>query len=105
MDTEKRRSFSAVRGRKVASTYSTIPESATSARWTSILPASTLDRSRMSLISWSRSVPAVWIVRENSTWRELRLPSAFSASSLARMSSELSGVRSSCDMFARNSDL
>ena len=35
----------------------------------------------------------------------VRLPSALSASSFARISSELSGVRSSCDMFARNSDL
>ena len=56
-------------------------------------------------MSWSRSVPALWMVRANSTWRGLRLPSTFSVSSLARISRELSGVRSSWDMFARNSDL
>ncbi len=59
----------------------------------------------MSLISWSRSEPAPWIVSANSTCFGERLPSALSASNLARISSELSGVRSSCDMFARNSDL
>ena len=71
----------------------------------SILPASTLDRSRMSLISDSRSLPAEWIVSANSTCWSVRLPSSFSASSRERISSEFSGVRSSCDMFARNSDL
>ena len=76
------RSFSAVSGRNVASTYSTIPATATSARWTSILPASTLDRSRMSLISWSRSVPALWMVCANSTCRLLRLPSGLSVEQL-----------------------
>ena len=35
----------------------------------------------------------------------VRLPSRLSASSLARISELLSGVRSSCDMLARNSDL
>ncbi len=59
----------------------------------------------MSLISWSRSDPAPWIVSANSTCFGERFPSALSASSLARISSELSGVRSSCDMLARNSDL
>ena len=43
------------------------------ARWTSILPASTLDRSRMSEISVSRSVPAWLIVRANSTCWSVRL--------------------------------
>ncbi len=70
---------------------------------TSILPASTFDRSRMSLISWSRSEPAPWIVSANSTCFGDRFASALSASNLARISSELSGVRSSCDMLARNS--
>ncbi len=72
---------------------------------TSILPASTLERSRMSVISWSRSEPAPWIVSANSTCRGVRLPSALSASSLARISSEFSGERSSYDMLPRNSDL
>ena len=69
----------------------------------SIFPASTFERSRMSLIRSSRSEPAEWIVDENSTCFGVRLPSGLSPSSFARISSELSGVRSSCDMFARNS--
>ncbi|OEZ59966.1 hypothetical protein DUGA6_36060 [Duganella sp. HH105] len=39
------------------------------------------------------------------TCSSCRLPAAFSASSLARISELLSGVRSSCDIFARNCDL
>ena len=56
-------------------------------------------------MSWSRSVPELWIVRANSTCLSLRLPSVFSVSSLARISRLLSGVRSSWLMLARNSDL
>ena len=59
----------------------------------------------MSLISPSSSAPALWIVFANSICLSVRLPSGLSPSSFARISSELSGVRSSCDMFARNSDL
>ena len=57
----------------------------------------------MSLIRPSRSAPAWWIVDANSICFSVRFPSVFSASSFARMSSELSGVRSSWLMFARNS--
>lgn len=56
-------------------------------------------------MSWSRSEPERWIVVANWTSWSLRWPSGLSESSRARMSRELSGVRSSCDMFARNSDL
>ena len=59
----------------------------------------------MSLISASRSDPALWIVVDASTCFAVRLPLSFAASTFDRISSELSGVRSSCDMFARNSDL
>ena len=59
----------------------------------------------MSLIRLSRSEPAEWIVRANSVCFSLRLPCGLSASSLDRISSELSGVRSSWLMLARNSDL
>ena len=45
------------------------------------------------------------MVEANSTCLRVRLPSGFSLSSLASRSSELSGVRSSCDMLVRNSDL
>ena len=72
---------------------------------TSIRPASILDRSRMSSISRSRSEPALWMVRANSICLSVRLWSGLSASSRASSSSELSGVRSSWLMLARNSDL
>ena len=57
----------------------------------------------MSLISASRSEPALWIVAAESTCFSVRLPFSLAASTFERISSELSGVRSSCDMFARNS--
>ena len=69
------------------------------------VPDSILDRSRMSLIRFNRSVPAPWIVRANSTCLASRLPSGFSASCCPRIRMLLSGVRSSCDILARNSDL
>ena len=59
----------------------------------------------MSLIRFSRSVPAPWMVRANSTCRGVRLPSGLSPSCWPRIRIEFNGVRSSCDMFARNSDL
>ena len=71
----------------------------------SINPDSILDRSRISLISCSRSSPDAWIVWAYSTCFEVRFPSSFSANSPERMSKLLRGVLSSCDMLARNSDL
>ena len=70
-----------------------------------MVPDSILERSRMSLISASRSVPEEWMVSAKRVCFGVRLPSAFSASMFARISRLFSGVRSSCDMFARNSDL
>lgn len=92
-------------GANAASSRSTIFGSDTWIGWMSIRPASTFDRSSMSLISWSSAEPALWMVLANSTCCEVRLPSAFSVSSLASTSRLLSGVRSSWDMLARNSDL
>ncbi len=88
------RATSSVRSAKVRSPTSTVT-----------VPDSIFDRSRMSLISTRRSWPELWMVRANSIWRGVRLPSGLSPSWLARMSRLLSGVRSSCDMLARNSDL
>ncbi len=45
------------------------------------------------------------MVFANSTCLSVSVPSEFCASSRDRISSELSGVRNSWDMFARNSDL
>ena len=98
-------SFSSAIGANVRSSADSSSAIWISATVMSIFPASTLERSRMSLIRSSRSEPAVWIVRANSICRSVRLPSGLSPSSFARMRRELSGVRSSCDMLARNSDL
>ena len=48
-------------------------ENAISSLSTVTVPDSIFDRSRMSLIRCSRSVPAAWMVLANSTWRSLRL--------------------------------
>src|SRR5204862_2352229 len=72
---------------------------------TDTVPDSIFDRSRMSVIRFNRSVPAPWIVRANSTWRGVRLPSGLSPSCCPRIRMLFNGVRSSCDMLARNSDL
>src|ERR1051326_5744161 len=70
-----------------------------------IIPDSIFDRSRMSLISESKSEPDECMVSANCTCLELRFSSLFSANWRERISMLLSGVRSSCDMLARNSDL
>ena len=59
----------------------------------------------MSLISASRSVPALWIVAADVDLLVAEVAGLVRASTFDRISSEFSGVRSSCDMFARNSDL
>ena len=91
--------------RKLRSTYSVRSAKLRSPTSTETVPDSILLRSRMSLMRISRSVPELWMVRANSTCLPVRFPSGFSASWLARMSRLLSGVRSSWDMLARNSDL
>ena len=69
------------------------------------VPDSIFDRSRMSLIRCSRSEPDELMLRENSTCFADRLPAEFSASCWLRIRIEFNGVRNSCDMLARNSDL
>src|SRR5580693_6092711 len=59
----------------------------------------------MSLISINRSLPDEWIVLANSVCFKVKLPSGFLLSWSERMSRLLSGVRSSWDMLAKNSDL
>ena len=97
--------FSAVSGPNVACRSSTSALSRNRSACTSIRPASTLDRSRMSLMSCSRSEPAEWMTFAYSTCLAVRFRPGFCASSRARISRLFSGVRSSCDMFARNCDL
>ena len=50
-------------------------------------------------------MPDEWMVLANSVCLPVRLPSEFFDSWSERISRLFSGVRSSCDMFARNSDL
>ena len=71
----------------------------------SIRPASTLDRSRISLSSASRCRPESRMSRRYSSWRSLSSPNIRSSSTSENPITALSGVRSSCDMLARNSDL
>ena len=66
-----------------------------SPRCSSTLPASTLERSRISLISLRRSAPEELMAEAASFWRAERLPSLLCARSWDRMRMELSGVRSS----------
>ena len=97
--------FCRASGSKLVLSASTRVASETCSGTSSSLPASTLEMSRMSLIRSSKSLPAEWIDWANRTCSSLRLPFGFSDSSLARISELFSGVRNSCDMLARNSDL
>ena len=55
--------------------------------------------------SSSRSLPEEWMTLAYSTCVSVMLLVGFSSSCWARMRRLFSGVRSSCDMFAMNSDL
>ena len=99
------RFFASATCRKLRSIVSRRPANVMSSTSTVTVPDSIFDRSRMSLIRCSRSDPDELMLRENSTCLPDRLPAEFSASCWLRIRMEFSGVRSSCDMFARNSDL
>ena len=71
----------------------------------SIRPASTFERSRISLSSSSRCLPDPWMSRRYSSWRSLMSPNIRSSSTSEKPRTAFSGVRSSWDMLARNSDL
>ena len=70
------------------------------------MPDSIFARSRISLISASRSAPEEWMVRgELDLLRRQVAARRCRRAGCDRISRLLSGVRSSCDMLARNSDL
>ncbi len=71
----------------------------------SIRPASILDRSRMSLMSESRCRPEESMSCRYSSCLSLSSPNMRSSSASEKPMMALSGVRSSWDMLARNSDL
>ena len=103
--TANARCLSSARGWNTCRRLPTSRSTATVSGRISTWPASILDRSRMSLIRFSRSLPEDWMVLAYFTCSAVRFSSGLSASSLARISDEFSGVRSSCDMLARKSDL
>ena len=92
-------------GRNVRSSASATSLIFTGRTSTCSLPDSIFERSRIWLMSESRSCPLEWMVAAYCTSSALSEPRGFSASKRARMSTLFSGVRSSCDMLARNSDL
>ena len=92
-------------GRNIRSSAATTSCSATGRTSTCSFPDSIFERSRIWLINASRSCPLECTVAAYSTSSESRCALALSASRRARMSRLFKGVRSSCDMFARNSDL
>ena len=71
----------------------------------SMRPASTLDRSSTSLMRASSWRPAPRMSSTYPTWRSFRSPKCWAPSTSANPMTALSGVRSSCDMLARNSVL
>ncbi len=93
------RSFTTTRLPSSSSRKLTVPSSS------SILPASILERSRMSLIRLSRCFPLVKMSFRYSSCFSLISPNIFSSSTSEKPMMEFNGVRSSCDMLARNCDL
>ena len=82
------------------------PAKVISSTSTVTVPDSIFDRSRMSLIRCSRSEPEELMLRGELDLLDREVAAASSRPSCwLRMRIELSGVRSSCDMLARNSDL
>src|SRR5216683_5516496 len=71
----------------------------------SMRPASILDRSRMSLISDRRCWPEAYMSLRYSSCLSLRAPNMRWSSTSEKPITAFSGVRSSWDMLARNSDL
>ena len=95
----------AARSRTIASAYSSSSGSDSALGSSSIRPASTFERSRISLISSSRWRPESRMSRTYSSWRSLSSPNIRSSSTSEKPITAFSGVRSSCDIEARNSDL
>src|SRR6266550_4954565 len=71
----------------------------------SIRPASTLERSRISLMRDKRWRPEERMSSVYSACFSFRSPNSLSPKTSEKPMMALSGVRSSCDMLARNSDL
>ena len=91
--------------RNVRSSSGSISDTGQSLISSATVPDSIFEMSRMSLISFRRSLPDDLMIVAYSTCFGSRLPSGFSASSWARIRRLFRGVRSSWDMLARNSDL
>ena len=70
-----------------------------------ILPASIFERSKISSINCNKPFPLFWITSAYCTWSAVKFSSWFSAINLLSNKIEFKGVRNSCDIFAKNSDL
>ena len=102
----ERRCRAARRARAPASARCRSPGAGRSrASSSSIRPASIFDRSRMSLMSESRWRPEEWMSCRYSSCLSFSSPNMRSSSTSEKPMMAFSGVRSSCDMLARNSDL
>ncbi len=93
----------AARLRRMSRTSTAIVSRCTGSGRKSILPASICDRSNTSLISVSRWRELVRMSPRYSWWAGAIEPTLPSCISWAKPMTALSGVRSSCDMLARNS--
>src|SRR5215470_17495778 len=95
----------AARSRTSISASSIVIDMSHSDSSSSIFPASTFERSRMSLMSERRCCPEAWMSFRYSSCFSFSSPNMRSMRTSENPMTALSGVRSSCDMLARNSDL
>ena len=93
------------RSRTMEIAYSRAPRSGKVDGSSSMRPASTFERSRMSFSSCSRCLPELRMSWRYSSWRSFSSPNMRSSSTSEKPITAFRGVRSSCDMLARNSDL
>ena len=91
------------RSRTITTPRSTASRSENGATSSSIWPASTFDRSSTSLISESRWLPEERMSSMYSPCFSFSSPNSLFSSTWEKPRIAFSGVRSSCDMFARNS--
>ncbi len=103
--TESVTPFLTARSLTITTPRSSASRSEKGATSSSTWPASTLDRSSTSLIRASRWLAEPWMSSRYSSCLSLTSPKSFCCSTWVKPMIAFSGVRSSCYMLARNSDL
>src|SRR5262245_50968883 len=103
--TPMRTPFVVARSRTITTPRSRASGKENGATSSSTWPASTFDRSRTSLINESRWLPEERMSSRYSSCFSFRSPNIRSRSTCENPMIAFNGVRSSCDMLARNSDL